>query len=89
MTEEDASPKTPDPDMPSLEELRFPEILFEVTTGAGDLEAEQCRKHIWWYEMQFDDRDGGQIDKRIYNAYDERISLRTQSIDYSRISEVS
>ncbi|PSQ92413.1 MAG: hypothetical protein BRD57_02810, partial [Proteobacteria bacterium SW_6_67_9] len=22
---------------------------FEVTTGTGDLEAEQCRKHIWWH----------------------------------------
>lgn len=82
------SPSNPEPEMPALDDLYFAEILFEVTTGIGDLEDEQCRKHIWWHEMHYDDRDGGKIDKEIYNAYDSSIQLRTQAIDYSRISDV-
>ena len=34
-------------------------------------------------------RNGGKIDKDIYNAYDDNIRLQTQAIDYSRISDVS
>lgn len=82
------SPANPDPEMPVLADLHFAEILFEITTGVGDLEDEQCLKHIWWHEMHYDDRDGGKIDKKIYNAYDNGIELRTQAIDYSRISDV-
>ncbi|WP_049923126.1 hypothetical protein [Halopiger djelfimassiliensis] len=82
------SPDNPDPEMPALDDLHFAEVLFEVTTGIGDLNDEQCLKHIWWHEMHYDSRDGGKIDKNIYNAYDDGIELRTQAIDYSRISDV-
>ncbi|WP_121820533.1 hypothetical protein [Halostella salina] len=82
------SPANPDPEMPTFDDLHFAEILFEVTTGIGDLEEDQCLKHIWWHEMEYEDRDGGKIEKNIYNAYDESIQLQTHSIDYSRISDV-
>jgi hypothetical protein len=82
------SPSNPDPKMPALDGLHFAEVLFEVTTGIGDLKDEQCLKHIWWHEMHYDGRSGGKIDKNIYNAYDNSIELRTQAIDYSRISDV-
>lgn len=87
--EEYPSPANPNPEMPALGDLHFAEILFDVTTGVADLEQEQCMKHVWWHEMDYDERDGGKIDKEIYNAYDEEIRLQTQSIDYSRISDVS
>lgn len=83
------TPDDPSPEMPTLEDLHFAELLFDVTTGVGDLESEQCSKHIWWHELHYDDRDGGTIDKEIYNAFDEDIRLQTQPIDYSRISDVS
>lgn len=83
------SPGNPSPDMPSLDDLHFAEILFDVTTGNGEIRDEECLKHIWWHEMTYEDRDGGKIDKEIYNAYDESIRLRTQAIDFSRISDVS
>jgi hypothetical protein len=82
------SPSNPEPSTPSLDDMDFIEVLFEVTTGVGDLRHEQCLKHIWWHEMYYHDRDGGKIDKEIYNAYDSDIKLRTQGIDYSRISDV-
>ncbi|WP_244510195.1 hypothetical protein [Natronobacterium texcoconense] len=82
------SSDNPDPELPSLDEIHFAEILFKITTDVGDLQDEQCLKHIWWHEMQYDERDGGKIDKNIYNAYDNSITLQTQAIDYSRISEV-
>ncbi|ELY95714.1 hypothetical protein C482_16388 [Natrialba chahannaoensis JCM 10990] len=83
------SPNNPDPKMPALDDLHFAEVLFKVTTGIGDLNDEQCLKHVWWHEMRYDSRDGGKIDKNIYNAYDNGIELRTQAIDYSRISDVA
>lgn len=83
------SPKNPDPEMPTLEDLHFAEILFKVTTGIGDLEEEQCLKHIWWHEMQYKDQNGRKIEKDIYNAYDQDVRLQTRGIDYSRISDVT
>jgi len=83
------SPENPKPDTPSLEDMDFVEALFDVTTGVGDLENEQCLKHIWWHGMYYSDQDGGKIHKDIYNAFDTNIKLRTHGIDYSRISDVS
>lgn len=83
------SPSNPEPDMPSIDEIEFVKILYQITTGVGDLEHEQCLKHIWWHEMHYDDRDGGKIDKKIYNAYNPDIGLRTQGIDYIRISDAN
>lgn len=74
--------------MPGLTELDFIEILFEITTGVNRIESDQCRKHIWWHNMQYSPRDGGKIEKNIYNEYDNSIELRTRPIDYSRISGV-
>jgi hypothetical protein len=82
-------PENPNPDMPSLEDLHFAEILFDVTTDTGDINDEECLKHVWWHEMSYEDRDGGKISKEIYNAYNEGIRLQTQAIDFSRISEVT
>lgn len=83
------SPSNPSPQMPTLDDLDFAELVFEVTAGIADLDDERCLKHIWWHEMHYDSRDGGKIDKNISNAYDDDIQLRTQAIDYSRISDVS
>ncbi len=82
------SPSNPDPEMPALDDLDFAEVLFEVTTDVGNLENEQCLKHIWWHDMYYDSREGGKIDKSIYNGYDENIELSTRPVDYSRISDV-
>lgn len=83
------SPETPEPSMPTLNDLYFIEILFDITTGIDSIENEQCLKHIWWHEMQYVDRDDGKIEKSIYNKYDNSIRLQTQAIDYSRISDVT
>lgn len=83
------SPNNPGPEMPELDDLHFAEVLFEVTTGVGDLDDEQCLKHIWWHEMHYDGRDSGKIEKNLYNAYDNSIGLQTRAIDYSRISDVA
>lgn len=83
------SPNNPSPEMPDLDDIHFAETLFEVTAGVEDIDDSQCQKHIWWHEMEYDPRDGGTIDKNIYNAYEPNIQLRTKSIDYSRISDVS
>jgi hypothetical protein len=82
------SPSEPHPELPDLNDLTIAEILFEVTIGETDLETEKCLKHLWWHELHYENRDGGKIVKDIYNAYDSNISLATQPIDYSRISEV-
>jgi hypothetical protein len=74
--------------MPVLEDLRFPEVLFKITTGNENLTDDLCSKHIWWHEMYYQEEDGGLIGKNIYNAYNESITLQTQSIDYSRISDI-
>lgn len=83
------SPSNPDPEMPTIDNLHFAEILFEVLTGIGDLHEEEIKKHIWWHDLQYRDGDGsGKIDKEIYNAFDESIELQTLSIEFSRISDV-
>jgi len=82
------SPANPTPKMPSLDDLDFIDILFEVTSGIKNVSSEEGRKHIWWHEMEYRDDNSGKIDKRIYNAADEEIRLQTRPIDYSRISDV-
>lgn len=82
------SPSNPTPDMPELDDLHFAEVLFDVLTGHGDLHEEEVRKHIWWHNLQYRDRDSGIIQKEIHNEYDSSITLTTQSIKYSRISNV-
>jgi hypothetical protein len=83
------SPNNPDPVMPDIDDLHFAEILFEVMTGNGNLHDDQNKKHIWWHDLYYRGEGGGMIDKELYNAYDESISLRTQSIKFSRISDVT
>jgi hypothetical protein len=81
------SPGNPSPEIPSLDDLNFINILLKITAGLEDASSEAGKKHIWWHEMEYTD-DGGKIHKQIYNAADESIRLRTQPIDYSRISDV-
>jgi len=83
------SPTNPDPDMPSLDDLTFPEAVYDVLIGNDDLHDEEVLKHIWWHELHYRDEDGGKVGKSIYNAYDEEITLRTRAIDFERISEVT
>ena len=83
------SPENPDPEMPSLDDLHFGELLYDVLIDNDDLHDEQVRKHIWWHELHYRPEDGGTVDKKIYNAFDESIELTTHSIDFERISEVS
>ena len=82
------SPTTPAPEMPSLDNMEFLNILFEITAGIETVSSELAKKHIWWHEMEYRDDTGEKIYKKIYNAADESIRLRTQPIDYSRISNV-
>lgn len=39
--------------------------------------------------MQYDGRDGGKLDREINDDDDDSIALRTQSIDYSRSTDVT
>lgn len=80
------TPSEPDPQLPALDDLHFAEVLFDVLTGVGDLEEDTIKKHIWWHDLTYTD---GTIDKEIWNAYDDNITLTTHSIEYSRISDVS
>lgn len=80
------TPDNPDPEMPGLDDLHFAEILFDVMTGVGDLHDAAIEKHVWWHDLTYND---GRIDKDIWNAYDERITLTTHSIEFSRISDVA
>lgn len=82
------SPEEPRPSVPGVTDLDFPELLFEVTTGANSLDETHCLQHIWYHEMEYDERDSGEIHKHVYNAFDEEIQLETRPIDYSRISDV-
>lgn len=83
------SPSNPDPEMPSLDDLHFPEVLFDVLIDNDDLHDDGIKKHIWWHELTYRDEKGGKVGKSIYNAYDEDITLRTRAIDFERISEVT
>lgn len=80
------SPENASPEIPSLDDLDFIDILLEVTAGIEDASSEAGKKHIWWHEMEY--TDDAKIRKQIYNAAGESIRLRTQPIDYSRISDV-
>ncbi|ELZ39763.1 hypothetical protein [Halorubrum tebenquichense] len=86
--EEFPTPENPNPSMPDIDDLEYARIVFEILTGNGDLSAEETRKHIWWHELEYR-HDEGKIDKRIYNDYDDSITLTTQSIEFERISDVS
>jgi len=76
----------PTPKMPSLDQLHFVETLFEVLIGISDISSIEAKKHIWWHELSY--QDNGTIEKKIYNAYDNSITLTTHSIKFSRISDV-
>lgn len=81
------SPENPDPEMPSLDDLHFAELIFDIIIGNDDLHDVDVKKHIWWHELHYRNEDS-KVLKKIYNAYDESIVLQTQSIDFERISEV-
>lgn len=79
----------PDPPMRELDDLHFAEILYQTLIGDGDLHTETIQKHIWFHDLDIENVESNPtVHKDIYNAYDTTINLRTQSIDYSRISDV-
>ncbi len=83
------SPENPNPEFPELVDIDLLEIIFEVLTGDGDVNAEQNQKHIWWHDLDYVDQNGeGIVKKEIYNAYDNSIKLGTHSIKFERISDV-
>ena len=79
------SPENPEPEMRSLDDLRFAEILYEILIGESSLDVEEIQKHIWFHEMTLSEE---YVEKDIYNAYNNEIRLGTRNIDYSRISDV-
>lgn len=74
------------PPMRDLNDIRFAEILYKTLIGESDLQSDIVQKHVWFHDLHIE--DGTRVEKEIYNAYDNDIQLRTQSIDYSRISNV-
>jgi hypothetical protein len=80
------TPDNPNPKLPTLLDIPFVKILFETLTGIEDLEDVRIKKHIWWHDLTYEE---GRVDKRIWNAFNEDIELPTQSIDFSRISDVT
>jgi hypothetical protein len=83
------SPDNRQPEMRDLDDLHFAEILYQTLIGTGDLSSEKIRKHIWFHDLSIYESDTGlEVEKQIYNCFDESILLRTQDIDYSRISNV-
>jgi hypothetical protein len=84
--EEFPSPNSPNPDLPNLEDIHFAEVLFDVLTGIKNLSNETVKKHIWWHDLTYND---GRIEKDIWNAWNEDLTLTTHSIEYSRISDVT
>lgn len=86
--EEFPTPTNPNPSLPDIDDLEFAQIIFQTLTGNGDLHSDEIQKHIWWHELDYRPSEE-KIDKRIYNAYDNSITLTTQSIEFERISDVS
>ncbi|AXR82105.1 hypothetical protein [Natrarchaeobaculum sulfurireducens] len=83
------SPENPSPEFPDLDDIELLGILYEVMTGNGDVYSEQNQKHIWWHDLEYVNQNGeGRVEKEIYNAYDNSISLITQAIHFDRISDV-
>lgn len=81
------TPDNPKPAMPNVDDIEFARIIFKTLTGNGDLYSDELQKHIWWHELEY--RPGEEkIDKKIYNSYDNSITLMTHSIEFERISDV-
>lgn len=84
------SPANTHPPMRDLDDLDFAEALYLTLIGQNNLHSTTVQKHVWFHDLYLEDTgDGYQVEKNIYNAYDDDIQLRTQSIDYSRISSVT
>lgn len=82
-------PNKTHPSMRDLDNLHFAGALYQTLIGQGDLFSATVQKHLWFHEMYLEETgDGYRVKKKIYNAYDNDIQLPTQSIDYSRISNV-
>ncbi|GAA0290141.1 hypothetical protein [Halarchaeum salinum] len=81
------TPDNPQPEMPAVDDIEFARVIFKTLTGNGDLHSEEIQKHIWWHELEYRAAEE-KIDKRIYNDYDNNITLTTQSIEFERISDV-
>lgn len=83
------TPTNTHPSMRNLDGLRLAEALYQTLIGQNDLYSATVQKHVWFHDLYLKETgDGYQVEKKIYNAYDKDIQLRTRSIDYSRISNV-
>ena len=75
--------------MRNLDDLHFAEILYQTLIDEDDLLSDTVKKHVWYHDLHIEEsKDGYQVKKRIYNAYDSSLQLRTRTIAYSRISNV-
>jgi hypothetical protein len=84
------TPENPEPPLRDPDEFHFLDIFFETLIGESDLDSEPVRKHLWYHELWLEERASGyRVEKNVYNSYDDDIRLRTQGIDYSRISDVT
>lgn len=84
------SPDHSRPEMRSLDDLHFAEVLYDTMVGTEDLYSDAVQKHLWFHELELVETDTGlEVRKEIYNAYENSIQLQTQSIDYNRVSDVS
>jgi hypothetical protein len=84
------TPNDPEPPLRSLNNFHFLEILFETLIDETDLYSEGVQKHLWYHELWLKEQSSGyRVEKNVYNSYDNDITLRTQGIDYSRISDVT
>lgn len=83
------TPANRKPDLPAVTDIALLEIVFDVLTGDGNVNSEQNRKHLWWHELEYVERQSSAVvEKEIYNAYDEDITLPTQTVQFERISDV-
>jgi len=82
------SPDNPSPEMPSVDDLHFPQLLYSILIDNDDIHDDEIQKHIWWHELHYREKDEKVI-KNIYNSYDGSISLNTRPIDFERISDVT
>jgi hypothetical protein len=84
------TPDAPEPAMRDVSTFHFGEVLYETLVGDETLEWDERQKHIWFHELSLRPTDSGfVVEKHIYNAYDEDITLTTQSVDYDRISDIA
>lgn len=83
------TPENPDPPLRNPKDLHFIEVLYDTLAGEGKMDKPEIRRHIWQHDLRIrPDSDGYLVKKSIWNWHNPSIKLKTQSIDYQRISQV-